>query len=91
MRIAIEKTVVEYVQLNLKNLRVFRTGARDMDSTNLEIHYDGFEYGIAYGHLNNRTNTAHITISDGLMNEVDESELIDYIVEGIENRILPLQ
>ena len=41
--------------------------------------------------INNKTNFAHITINENLLNEKDECDLIDYLVDGIENRTIELQ
>jgi len=88
MNLTITKTVTVEEKVNLRNLKVVRTNSRDVDSTNLEIYYNEKEIG--YGHLNNRTNFAHITINEGLLIEEDECELIDYLVDGIENRTINL-
>lgn len=85
----ITETVKIKNELNLNLLNVVRTNARDVDSTNLDVHYKGVQIG--YGHLNNKTNFAHITIDEGLLNEVDECDLIDYLVDGIESRSINLQ
>jgi len=73
--------VKEAVNL-LRNIKVNMTNSRDVDSTNFEIHYN--ETQIGHGHLNNKTNFAHVTINEGLFSEEDECELIDYLVDGIE-------
>ena len=78
MTITIEKTVTVEEKVNFENLRVVKTNSKDIDSTNLEIYYNDVEIG--YGHLNNRTNFAHITL-----NEYNQ-DLEDYLVDGIENR-----
>ena len=88
MKLTITKTVTVEERVNVKDLKVVRTNSRDIDSTNLEIYYEEKEIG--YGHLNNRTNLAHITINEGLLIEEDECELIDYLVDGIENRTISL-
>ena len=89
MTIEITKTVVVKEEINKEELKVSRGQAKDIDSVNLTVEYKGEE--IAEGHLNNRTNFAHITINEGLMNEEDECDLIDYLVDGIENRTINLQ
>ena len=80
MEITIVKTVVEKVEINVDDLRVVRTTSRDIDSTNILIHYGDF--GLGYGHINNRTNWAHITLNE------DNQELEDYLVDAIENRTI---
>lgn len=82
MKITVTKTVTVKENVNTENLKVFRTGSRDIDSTNLELFYNDIEIG--YGHLNNRTNFAHITLNE------ENQELEDYLVEGIENRTINL-
>ena len=77
MTITIEKTVTVEEKVNFENLRVVKTNSKEIDSTNLEIYYNDVEIG--YGHLNNRTNFAHITL-----NEYSQ-DLEDYLVDGIEN------
>ena len=86
MKITITKTVTLKEDVNFENLKVVRTNAKDVDSVNIEIYYN--EEAIGYGHLNNRTNFAHITINENLLEEEDECELIDYLVDGIENRTI---
>ncbi len=86
MRITINKTVKSQEELNFKNLKVVRTNSKDIDSTNLEIFHK--EQEIGYGQLNNRTNFAHVTINEDLFNQENESELVDYLVDGIENRTI---
>lgn len=75
-------------KLNLNNISVVRANSRDIDSINLDVYYNNEEIG--YGHLNNRTNFAHITINDNLLNEEDECDLVDYLVDGIEHRTIEL-
>ena len=82
MTLTIEKTVTVEEKVNLENLKVLRTNSKDIDSTNLEIYYNDVEIG--YGHLNNRTNFAHITLNE------DNQDLEDYLVDGIENRDISL-
>lgn len=76
-------------KLNLNNIQVIRSNSRDIDSINLDVYYNLEEIG--YGHLNNKTNFAYITINENLLNEKDECDLIDYLVDGIENRTIELQ
>ena len=81
-------TTTQPIVMNFDNLKVTLTTSRDVDSTNLEIHYNDEEIG--YGHLNNRTNFAHVTINEGLLPEENECDLIDYLVDGIEARTINL-
>ena len=83
MKITITKKARVEEKVNLENLKVLRTNSKDIDSTNLEIFYNEIEIG--YGHLNNRTNFAHITLDE--YNE----DLEEYLVCGIENRNISLQ
>ncbi len=78
MKITIKKTVMVEEKVKFENLKVLRANSKDIDSTNLEIYYNDVEIG--YGHLNNRTNFAHITL-----NEYNQ-DLEDYLVNRIENR-----
>jgi len=55
-------------KLNLNNIQVVRSNSRDIDSINLDVYYNLEEIG--YGHLNNKTNFAHITINENLLNHV---------------------
>lgn len=58
-------------------------GQKDVDSTNFEIYYKDVE--VAYGHLNNRTNFAHVSMIE--QNDGHE-DIEDFLVEGIESRSL---
>ena len=78
MTITMKKTVMVEEKVKFENLKVLRANSKDIDSTNLEIYYNDVEIG--YGHLNNRTNFAHITL-----NEYNQ-DLEDYLVNRIENR-----
>jgi hypothetical protein len=82
MKITVTKTVTVKENVNTENLKVVITGSRDIDSINLELFYNDIEIG--YGHLNNRTNFAHITLNE------DNQELEDYLVNSIENRTINL-
>ena len=92
MTITINKTVTTQEELNFKNLKVVRTNSIDIDSTNLEIFYNQQEIGC--GQLNTKTNFAHVTINEDLFNEGDlfkqekETELENYLVDGIEKRTI---
>jgi hypothetical protein len=77
-KITIIKQVRALEEVDLKKLSVVITSSRDVESNNLDVMYDGDEIG--YGHLNNRTNMAHITLNE------PNDELEDIIVNGIENR-----
>ena len=63
----------------LKRLSVSIGSAKDIDSVNLEIYYN--EIPFAYGHINNRTNFAHVYFYDDF-----NLDLETCIVEAIENR-----
>lgn len=82
--IIITRTITEVEELNTEDLRVLTTSQRDCDSVNLDVYYNDIEIG--YGHLNNKSNMAHITL-----NFEDNQELIDYLVEGIENRTIDIE
>ena len=77
------KTITVEESVNPEKLNVVRTGEMDIDSTKLEIFYN--EHEIGHGHLNNRTNFAHITLND------DNQDLEDFLVDAIENRTIDLQ
>ena len=83
MDITIEKTITVEEKVDTNKLKVMMGGQKDIDSTNLEVYYDDVE--IASGHLNNKTNFAHIT-----MNE-DNQDLEDYLLDAIENRTIVIQ
>jgi hypothetical protein len=90
MRIRKAVKVIIEEQIKKSEIKVIRMGARDVDSTNLKITYKDTEIG--YGHLNNVSNMAHITINDNqpiyLFSEDDKCDLIEFLVDGIENRTL---
>ena len=85
MKITLSKTQTVLVseELNLESLIVYKGGSKDIDSNSLEIWYKG--KAIGYGHINNKTNFAHITLDE------ENEELEDYLVEGIENRTIELK
>ena len=83
MKTTITKTVTEDVEIDVRNLKVIRTTSRDIDSTNILIHYGDYEIG--HGHINNRTNWAHVTLNE------DNQELEDYLVDIIENRAINIE
>ena len=76
-------TVTAVEEVKLDKIRVVRTNSRDVDSTNLSIYYGNVEIG--HGHLNSRTNFAHITLGEYYCDELE-----DYLIEGIENRTIDL-
>jgi hypothetical protein len=78
MEITITKTITEKVQINVNDLKVFRTNSRDIDSTNLVVCYNDTKIG--HGHINDITNWAHILL------DIDNQELEDYLVDAIENK-----
>ena len=84
----ITKTITTQEKVNLKNLQVFRTGQRDIDSIGLKIYYN--EQEIGYGHLNNKKNYACVTINEGLMNWEDGQYLEQYLALRIEKRTITL-
>ena len=81
-------TITTQEKVNLKNLQVFRTGSRDIDSIGLKIYYN--EQEIGYGHLNNKKNYACITINEGLMSWEDGQYLEQYLAIRIEKRTITL-
>lgn len=85
MKITITKTqeVKTEINLNPHNFTLSWGTQRDTDSTYFAVCYKGEE--IATGHLNNRTNFAHLTMNEG--NEENE-ELENYLTAAIENRTL---
>jgi|LakMenE01Jun11ns_1017448.scaffolds.fasta_scaffold9818684_4 hypothetical protein len=82
-QITINKQVQLTEEINVKKLSVNMGNSRDIDSRNLVVYYDGEIIG--YGHLNNRTNMAHITLDE------PNDELEDIIVNGIENRTINIE
>jgi len=89
MTISVTKTIQVNEKLNLNELKVYKGSSRDVDSVNIEVFYG--EELIAEGHFNNKTNFAHFTITEGLMNEEDECDLMDYLVDGLEERTIVLK
>lgn len=71
----------------IDNIEVTRTGSRDIDSVNIDITVLGKEIG--YGHINNRTNFAHVTL-EPYINEL-LPELEHELVEAIESRAIELK
>ena len=86
--ITITKTITTQEKVNLKDLEVWTTGPRDIDSIGLKIYYN--EQEIGYGHLNNKKNYASITINEGLMSWEDGQDVEQYLVKRIEDRSLTL-
>ena len=78
MNIEIEKTVTIKEKVNTDKLAVVLGGSRDIDSTKLTVTYEGVE--IAYGHLNNVSNMAHISMY------TENEDLEGYLVRVIEER-----
>jgi hypothetical protein len=86
MKISITKTVKVQEELKFENLRVYTISSKDIDSDNLEISYNGIQIG--EGSFNKKTNYAHLSIFEDLMNEEHEQNFIDYLTEGIEERTI---
>lgn len=84
MTLTITQTVTTEVtsKVKVEDLKVVRTNSRDIDSTNLVIYYNENEIG--HGHINNRSNFAHISLDE------ENQDLEDYLVDGIENRTINL-
>jgi hypothetical protein len=80
MKITVTKTVRVEEDLKVENLTVVNAGLKDADSVNIEIYYKDVEIG--HGHLNIRTNWAHVTLNE------DNPELEDFLVESIEDRTI---
>lgn len=78
MKIEITKTVTVTETVNPEKLAVIRTTQKDIESDRFNIEYDGVEIG--HGHLNNRSNWAHIRL------DADNESLEDYLVQAIESR-----
>ena len=83
MNISITKEVTISEKINVLKLEVRRTTNKDVDSVNIEISYKNNIIG--YGHINNRTNFAHIDLLQ------ENSDLEYYLVYAIENRIIQIQ
>lgn len=71
----------------IDNIEVTRTGSRDIDSVNVEIFV--LDKQIGYGHINHRTNFAHVTL-EAYINEL-LPELEHELVEAIESRTIELK
>ena len=84
-------------ELHYDLLKVIHMGTRDVESYKLVVKH--LEDEIAYGHINNRTNTAHITIADGvgdryvdlIGNPTNEDYLESYLVNVIEGRRIHIE
>lgn len=86
MKIEITKTVRVTERLDVGQLIVSSMGDRDTSSIHLNVSYKDKE--IAYGHLNYKSNMAHIEMTyDSEYNQ----DLEDFLVEGIENRCLTIK
>jgi hypothetical protein len=91
------KETIKKIELRYDLVRVINMGTRDVQSYKLVVKH--LEHEIAYGHINNRTNTAHITIADGVGdryvdlngNPTNEDYLESYLVENIENRRIKIE
>lgn len=91
------KETIKKIELRYDLVRVINMGTRDVQSYKLVVKH--LEHEIAYGHINNRTNTAHITIADGvgdryvdlIGNPTNEDYLESYLVENIENRRIKIE
>lgn len=80
--ITIERKTTAREVFNIENLKVVVANSRDIDSNNLEVFYN--EIQIGSGHLNNRTNMAHIYLN------ADNPVLEYYLTDGIEKRSITL-
>lgn len=67
---------------NIEDIKVIRTNTRDIDSVNIVIHIKDKEIG--YGHINNRTNFAHVTLDN------EDAEMENYIEHAIEERTIKI-
>ena len=91
------KETMKKKELDYDYLKVIHMGSRDIESYKLVVKYEDDE--IAYGHINNRTNTAHITIADGVGdryvdfvgNPTDVDYLQSVLVENIESRKINIE
>ncbi len=88
MEIVITKTIEVKEKLDLNKIQVVKSNSKGVDSINLDIYYN--LQVIGWGHLNNKTNFAHIYINDNLLSEKNQCELVDYLINGIENRTIEL-
>ena len=82
MKLTITQTATTEVtsKVNVEDLKVVRTNSKDIDSTNVVIYYNENEIG--HGHINNRSNWAHVSLNE------DNQDLEDYLVNGIEHRLI---
>ena len=91
------KETKKKIELRYDLVRVINMGTRDVESYKLVVKH--LEDEIAYGHINNRTNTAHITIADGVGdryvdlvgNPTDKDYLENYLVNVIEGRRINIE
>jgi hypothetical protein len=88
MIIKTTKTIQVNENLNLNELKIYKGSSRDVNSFRVEINYK--DKLIGEGHVNYVSNFAHITIQEGLMNIKSECDLIDYLVDGLENKTIQL-
>ena len=84
MKITFTETVTTTKEVQIKDLHVIMGGQKDIDSTNFEVYYGDIE--IAYGHLNNKTNFAHVS----LINEKQNGDIGCDLVHAIENRTIAI-
>lgn len=84
MKITFEKKEVrKYTEdFNKHMLEIKKVQMRDAESFYIAIEYNGEQIG--EGHLNLITNTAHIDLVN------DNLELEEYLINGIEDRKIPL-
>ncbi|MFK5882874.1 MAG: hypothetical protein QM489_00885 [Candidatus Izemoplasma sp.] len=82
LNLATQETIVSTinVEINPSDLSYSVGSNKDIDSNNITLFYQKDEIGS--GHLNNRTNWAHISL------DVENPDLEDYFVEGIEGRTI---
>jgi hypothetical protein len=81
MKIQITKTVTVLVGVDVDKLNIVMGGMRDVESTNFEVYYDMIE--VAFGHLNLRSNMAHVSMIENTTDESGEFEA--FLVNAIEN------
>ena len=82
MKVTVRELREVELTVNKELIKVSDSGMRDNDSMRLTILYDDYEIG--HGHLNLKTNFAHITLNE------DNQEMEDYLVNGIEERLISI-
>ena len=70
-------------KINRSNLSCIIQHQRDINSNYIEIYYNNTS--IAEGHLNNKTNWAHLTV------KFEVEELENYLIEAVEQRKILMQ